>query len=87
MPGVFQMSVDIATQYIYERSQAGFAAYLVFGVIDRSKKDPLGSAALDADNVVCQLLIAVRERKIDMVGITDLCFCEYTSHGDRKSVV
>src|SRR5436190_10616809 len=55
MPGVFQMSVDAATQYLYERSQAGFAAFLVFGVIDRAKKDSLGSAALDAKNVVCRL--------------------------------
>ncbi len=81
MPGVFQMSVDIATQYLYERAQAGFAAYLIFGVIDRAKKDPLGSAALDANNVVCELLRSVAKSKIDMVGITDLCFCEYTSHG------
>jgi len=81
MPGVFQMSVDIATQYLYERAKAGFKSYLIFGVIDRAKKDPLGSAALDANNVVCRLLKRVTDAKIDMVGITDLCFCEYTSHG------
>ncbi len=81
MPGVYQMSIDVATQYLYERAQAGFAAYLVFGVIDRAKKDPPGSAALDANNVVCRLLKSVLDRKIPMVGITDLCFCEYTSHG------
>ncbi len=81
MPGVFQMSVDLATQYLYDRSQAGFKAYLIFGVIDRAKKDPNGSAALDPDNVVCRLLKSVVKANIPMVGITDLCFCEYTSHG------
>src|SRR6266480_7921818 len=46
MPGVFQMSVDVALPWLQKRAEEGFGAYLVFGVIDRSKKDPLGSAAL-----------------------------------------
>ena len=81
MPGVQQMSVDVAADWLAERSTQGFAAYLVFGVVDRSAKDAVGSAALDPANVVCQLLREVTSRKIPMVGITDLCFCEYTSHG------
>jgi porphobilinogen synthase len=81
MPGVFQMSVDTCTDWLAERSAEGFGAYLVFGVIERAKKDAIGSAALDPDNVVCQLLRRVNERKLPMIGITDLCFCEYTSHG------
>ncbi len=81
MPGVYQMSVDVATDYLAQRAQEGFKAYLVFGVIDRHKKDSVGSPALDSDNVVCQMLRSVRKRKIPMVGITDLCFCEYTDHG------
>jgi porphobilinogen synthase len=81
MPGVHQMSVDVAVPWLAARAKEGFAAYLIFGVVDRSKKDAAGSAALDPDNVVCRLLRAVRGQKIPMVGITDLCFCEYTSHG------
>ena len=81
MPGVHQMSVDVCTDWLAARASEGFGAYLVFGVIERSKKDPAGSAALDGDNVVCKLLRRVSEQKIPMVGITDLCFCEYTSHG------
>jgi len=81
MPGVYQMSVDVAADWLDRRAQEGFAAYLVFGVIDRSQKNPAGSAALDPDNVVCQLLRQAAKRKIPMAGITDLCFCEYTSHG------
>jgi porphobilinogen synthase len=81
MPGVFQMSVDVALPWLTQRAEEGFGAYLVFGVIDRAKKDPLGTAALDENNVVCRLLREARARQLPMVGVTDLCFCEYTSHG------
>ena len=81
MPGVFQMSVDVALTWLTQRAEEGFGAYLVFGVIDRAKKDPLGSAALDENNVVCRLLREAKARQLPMVGVTDLCFCEYTSHG------
>jgi porphobilinogen synthase len=81
MPGVFQMSVDVASTWLARRAEEGFKSYLVFGVIDRAAKDPMGSVALDGDNVVCQLLREVNRQKIPMAGITDLCFCEYTSHG------
>ena len=81
MPGVFQMSVDVALPWLQRRAEEGFGAYLVFGVIDRGKKDALGSAALDEDNVVCRLLREARAAQLPMLGITDLCFCEYTSHG------
>jgi porphobilinogen synthase len=81
MPGVFQMSVDVALPWLAQRAEEGFLSYLVFGVIERAKKDALGTPALDEDNVVCQLLRKTGEQKLPMAGITDLCFCEYTSHG------
>src|SRR5215471_14550809 len=56
MPGVFQMSIDIAVPWLAKRAEEGFGAYLIFGVIDRAKKDAAGSPALDENNVVCQLL-------------------------------
>ncbi|HEY1683783.1 MAG TPA: porphobilinogen synthase [Tepidisphaeraceae bacterium] len=93
MPGVYQMSVDIAADFLRQRADEGFKAYLVFGVIDRKQKDAIGSAALDENNVVCRLLRETKKRQIPMAAITDLCFCEYTSHGhcgilsDDKSTV
>jgi len=42
MPGVFQMSVDVATEWLNHRAKEGFGAYLVFGVIERQKKDAVG---------------------------------------------
>src|ERR1051325_6207870 len=79
MPGIFQMSVDVATQWLSKRADEGFKSYLLFGVIERKAKDAAGSAALDENNVVCRLLRAAG--RVPMVGITDLCFCEYTDHG------
>jgi porphobilinogen synthase len=81
MPGVFQMSLEVATDWLSKRAEEGFGAYLVFGVIDRDKKDAQGSAALDPDNIVCKLLRKTTEQKLPMAAVTDLCFCEYTSHG------
>jgi porphobilinogen synthase len=81
MPGVAQMSIDIAIPWLIQRADEGFLSYLIFGVIDRSKKDDLGSEALNENNIVCRLLRAAAEKKLPMAAITDLCFCEYTSHG------
>jgi porphobilinogen synthase len=93
MPGVFQTSVDIACDTLSRKADEGYGAYLVFGVIDRARKDAIGSSALDPENVVCKLLKEMNRRKVPMAGITDLCFCEYTDHGhcgplsDDKSTV
>jgi porphobilinogen synthase len=81
MPGVFQMSIDVALPWLTQRAEEGFGAYLVFGVIERGKKDPTGSNAMDEDNIVCEFLRATKSEKLPMAAITDLCFCEYTSHG------
>jgi porphobilinogen synthase len=81
MPGVYQMSVNVALPWLVARAEEGFLSYLVFGVIDRAKKDAMGTPALDENNIVCQLLRKAKEQKLPMAGITDLCFCEYTSHG------
>src|SRR5271163_2246738 len=81
MPGIHQMSLDVATTWLEARANEGFPAYLAFGVIDRNKKDPRGSAALDPQNIVCKLLQQTKAAKLPMAAITDLCFCEYTSHG------
>lgn len=81
MPGVFQMSVDVALDWLGQRAGEGFLSYLIFGVVERSKKDATGSPALDENNVVCKMLRAARDQNLQMAGMTDLCFCEYTSHG------
>ncbi|MDB5324832.1 MAG: delta-aminolevulinic acid dehydratase, partial [Phycisphaerales bacterium] len=81
MPGVFQMSVDVAADWLAERANAGFRAYLPFGVIDAAKKDATGSESIRESNVVCQIVRETKKRKIAMAAVTDLCLCEYTNHG------
>lgn len=81
MPGIFQMSVDVACHWLTQRAAGGFKAWLAFGVIDVEQKDDVGSPALDENNIVCRLLRQVKQQAIPMLAMTDLCFCEYTSHG------
>ncbi len=81
MPGVFQMSVDVAAAWLAGLAAEGFGAFIVFGVPDPATKDAAGTEATNADNVVCRLLRRVKQAKLDMVAITDLCLCEYTDHG------
>ena len=81
MPGISQMSVDVAADWLGGRAETGYKAFIAFGVIDRSAKDEKGSAACDPNNVICQLLREVKRRAIPMAAMTDLCLCEYTDHG------
>ena len=81
MPGVEQMSVDVAADWLAARAEAGFRAFLPFGVIDSAKKDATGSESLHADNVVCQIVREVKRRQLPLAAVTDLCLCEYTDHG------
>jgi porphobilinogen synthase len=81
MPGVFQMSIDVAIEQLERWASRGFKAFIAFGVIERSKKDEVGSVANDPNNVVCRLLKEVKKRNIAMCAMTDLCMCEYTIHG------
>jgi porphobilinogen synthase len=81
MPGIFQMSVDVAIEFLKACIDVGIVSFIAFGVIDRRRKDANGSEATNADNVVCRLVRTVRDRSMPIVPMTDLCLCEYTSHG------
>ena len=81
MPGVFQMSVDVAADWLDGLAADGFASYIAFGVVPRERKDATGSEALRAGNVVCRLLEETKKRGTNMLAMTDLCLCEYPDHG------
>src|SRR5215212_3416283 len=82
MPGVYQYSVDTALEELKRLDTLGVGGFILFGVTDKDKKDPTGSYALDPENDVCRLLRAAKGGAgLGMLAITDLCFCEYTSHG------
>jgi porphobilinogen synthase len=79
MPGVEQMSPDQAAAEAAGASSEGVPAVLLFGLPDG--KDETGSAAFDANGPVHQAVRAIRDRSPETLVITDVCLCEYTSHG------
>jgi len=81
MPGVYQLSVDTAVEELKRLQGLGVGGYILFGVTEEGKKDATGSYAHSAENEVCRTLKAARDAGITMLAITDLCYCEYTSHG------
>lgn len=79
MPGVFQLSVDEAVRETAAAQEDGVGAVLLFGI--PAHKDETGSAATDANAPVQNTVRALREHVNDVTIITDVCLCEYTSHG------
>jgi len=79
MPGVFQHSTDTLLQEIESVVELGIPGILLFGI--PSQKDPLGSEAYSGKGVVQEAVRAIKARFPDLVVITDVCLCEYTSHG------
>ena len=79
MPGVCQTSIDEMMNDAREAAGLGIGAVLLFGIPD--KKDERGSAGYAADGIV-QLAVAELKKELpDLLVITDVCLCEYTSHG------
>jgi porphobilinogen synthase len=80
MPGVFHLSVDDVLDREVDRIRsAGIPAVLLFGI--PATKDEVGSENFAEDGIVQQALRRLRERHPDLLLISDLCCCEYTSHG------
>jgi porphobilinogen synthase len=80
MPGVFQLSADGMLDREIDGIRAlGIPAVLLFGI--PATKDETGSENYSDDGIVQRALRRVRERHPDLLLITDLCCCEYTSHG------
>ena len=79
MPGIFQQSVDQIVEECREVAGLGIPAAILFGLPD--KKDEVGSEASDPNGAVQRAIEAIREAKLDLLVITDVCLCEYTSHG------
>src|SRR6266850_4905761 len=79
MPGQFNLSVDNAVKVAREAEQAGIAGILLFGLPE--EKDEVGSDACDENGIVQKALRAIRENVRNLLLVTDICLCEYTSHG------
>jgi porphobilinogen synthase len=79
LPGLRRHSVDSLVQEADELRALGVKAVILFGIPE--EKDDQGSGAWDDDGIVQRALRALRGRCGDLVLITDVCLCEYTSHG------
>ena len=79
MPGCYQQSVDRVVEECKEIADLGLPAVILFGIPE--EKDREGSHAWKEDGVVQQAIRAIKKAVPQMVVITDVCLCEYTSHG------
>jgi porphobilinogen synthase len=79
MPGNFQLSVDELVKEAKETAALGIPGIILFGL--PATKDAVGSEAYAKDGIVQQAIRAIKDSVTDLVVITDVCLCEYTSHG------
>jgi porphobilinogen synthase len=79
MPGIYQQSADQIVEECREVAGLGIPAVILFGLPEH--KDELASEAYDANGAVQRSIEAIRNAKLDLLVITDVCLCEYTSHG------
>ena len=79
MPGQHRFSVDELIKECKDAAGMGIPAVLLFGLPE--DKDPRGTEAYAEDGIVQQAVRAVKDTVPDLLVITDVCLCEYTSHG------
>ncbi|HRI46843.1 MAG TPA: porphobilinogen synthase [Ignavibacteriaceae bacterium] len=79
MPGVYQLSVDLLVKECKEVASLGIPAVILFGIPEH--KDEVGSEAYASNGIIQQAVRAIKSEVKNLVVITDVCLCEYTSHG------
>ena len=81
MPGIYRFSIDTLVDDVKEVYKLGINKILLFGVIDDKLKDERGSLAYTEDTLVCRAVKAIKKAVPEVLVFTDVCLCEYTSHG------
>src|SRR5206468_4290184 len=79
MPGQFRLSIDELVKDMKDVASVGIPGVLLFGL--PADKDPRGSEAYADDGIVQQAVRAVKDVVPDLLVLTDVCLCQYTSHG------
>jgi porphobilinogen synthase len=79
MPGVHQLSIEMAVAEAQTAARLGVRAVLLFGI--PAHKDPVGEENFAETGIVQQAVHAIKDALPEMVVITDVCLCEYTDHG------
>ena len=81
MPGIYRFSIDTLVEDVKACYALGIDKVLLFGVIEDHLKDERGSLAYAEDALVCRAVKAIKAAQPEVCVITDVCLCEYTSHG------
>ncbi len=79
MPGVFRLSIDELVKEAKEVKELGIPALILFGIPE--KKDEAASEAYDEGGIIQEALRALKKEVPELILITDVCLCEYMSHG------
>ena len=79
MPGIFQLSIDNILRECEELLSIGIKSVLLFGIPDF--KDEVGSSGYASDGIIQKASREIKKRFPEMLIVTDVCLCEYTSHG------
>lgn len=85
MPGCYQLSIDSLLDELEEARALGILGTILFGIPEQ--KDERASGAYAEDGIIQRATRAIKERIPDLLVITDVCLCEYTSHGHCGVVV
>ena len=80
MPGEFRYSIDSAIEFGKNLQNRGLKSIIIFGLPSEYKKDEIGSPAFAKDGIVQKAIKRFKE-ETDLVVISDVCLCQYTSHG------
>jgi len=79
MPGQFQLSIDHALHECEQLTNLDVNSVILFGI--PNEKDEVGSGAYADEGIIQKATRAIKDRFPDMIVVTDVCLCEYTSHG------
>lgn len=79
MPGVYNLSVDELVKDCREVEELGIPAIILFGIPE--EKDENGTSAYSPKGIIQKAVREIKKAKLNLIIITDVCLCEYTSHG------
>ena len=85
MPGIFHYSVDLLPKEVEEIAKLGLPAVLLFGIPE--DKDEVGSAAYAPEGITQRAIRTIKKSVPELIVMTDVCLCEYTSHGHCGIIV
>lgn len=79
MPGQFQLSIDLLVEEVKEAQALGILGVVLFGIPE--KKDEVASEAYAEEGIIQRAVREIKRKVENILVVTDVCLCEYTSHG------